>query len=62
MKDDKALEVLKSVREKIDAAFPNDLVVKCYDIEKQHLVEKDRQKPMDMIKTLVEDYVESEGH
>ncbi len=62
MKDDKALEVLKSVGKKIDATFPNDLVVKCYDIEKQHLFEKDRQKPMDMIKTLVEDYVESEGH
>lgn len=58
---DLPLSTLLEMREKVAADIPENLVKHCYEIEKNHLFEKDREKPLEMIKEMVAQFIENEA-
>jgi len=62
MTNDRTMDVLSRIQQKIATEIPLDLIKKCYETEKNFIFEKDRNKPMEILKQLVEQYVESESN
>lgn len=61
MTKDNAIDVMKNVHTKIEADIPFKIVEQCYDIEKKFLFEKDPNKSLNMLKQIVETYVDEQA-
>lgn len=57
MKKDTATNVLTKVHADLNSEVPFDLVENIYEVEKQFLFEKDRDRPLDLIRAAVEEYI-----
>jgi ribonucleotide reductase beta subunit family protein with ferritin-like domain len=55
---DRALDILLKVHNSYNTEIPVELIQECYEIEKQYLFEKDGNKRIDLVRQLVERYLE----
>lgn len=54
---DPIISILKEIHSQVSYDIPFNLLMKCYEIEKSFIFEKDRTKPMSSIKQIIEDYI-----
>ena len=57
---DPIIVILKKLHNESDKKVPFILLSKCYEIEKSYIFEKDRTKPMNLIKQIIEDYIDGQ--
>lgn len=58
---DRILKVLEETHRQSASELPFFLIQRAYEVQKNFLFEKDRNKPMEMLKQIAEDYAENEA-